>query len=79
MIDKLTDEKINQILAKEKPGYVVDTNATVVGMPDNIDVQRGAPDLQYLRQKFLSKTSTIVSSKSGVRVITNGQVVAEQG
>ena len=56
---KLTNEKIKEIVDKEKPGFEVDsTEEPVVMMASASRVEKDAPDLEYLVKKFLGRNSS---------------------
>ena len=60
MAEKLTAQQIRSIVAAQKPGFEAEPADTgpeeYAAMADQAHVQTGAPDLQYLANKFL-KTS----------------------
>ena len=56
---KLTEEKIKEIVGKEKPGFEVDdAQESIVMMASASHVEKDAPDLDYLVKKFLGKSKS---------------------
>ena len=55
---KLTPQKIKEIIGKDKPGFVLDTDnddEPLIAMASDSHVKKDAPDLAHLIAKFLNK------------------------
>ena len=69
----LTDKEIQEIIARDKPGYEVDPEPAEEVKYDRSLVNCNAPDLDYLRKKFLGQES----GTSKIRPTSNGKVVVK--
>jgi hypothetical protein len=62
MAKALTPQQIKSIVAAAKPGFEAETEETsdqeYAALPDQTHVQTGAPDLEYLANKFLAPSQS---------------------
>ena len=66
-------KKIEEIVARDKPGYVVDWSQEDLPTPVNVD--RSAPDLEYLKRKFLKEDSLKQEAQTLIDTHYSGQKV----
>jgi hypothetical protein len=68
MAGKLTPQELGEIVARQKPGFEVETPGSDAeesgAMADRSQVETNAPDLAYLAAKFLNKASVQTDSAS---------------